>query len=226
MSRRGATTTAAVSALMAGMAAVAAPSSARAQPEGAAGVGIVQPTLDPERPLYFYPAPEPGGVPGGVQPTDSVTFAESPHFVGIATAPPWFAPEGMKLDYDLLWLRAETLTRNFIEVVVNAGEPRPRFTPRTAWVDRHAVHFRPWAEFLLDVYSVETLEPADNPLRSAPAMDAPERGPTIDLPLRPLAIQGEWMRVEGADAREVGLPTGWIRWWRDGRLLVSFSLLS
>ncbi|MEQ9570257.1 MAG: hypothetical protein RLN75_08725 [Longimicrobiales bacterium] len=225
MPLRGAATTAAVSALVAGMAA-AAPSPLRAQPEGPAGVGIVQPTLDPERPLYFYPAADPGDGPGVVGPTDSVTFAESPHFVGIATAPPWFAPEGMKLDYDLLWLRAETLTRNFIEVVVNGTEPRPRFTPRTAWVDRHAVRFRPWAEFLLDVYSVETLEPAGNPLRSAPAPDAPERGPSADLPLRPLAIRGEWMRVEGADAREAGLPTGWIRWWRDGRLLVSFSLLS
>lgn len=189
-------------------------------------VGVVSPPLDPERPLYFYSAPEPSGDPGAATPFDSVTFAEGDHFVGIATAPPWFAPEGLKLDYDLLWMTAETLTRHWVEVVVNTMEPLPRMTPRTAWVSRADAQFRTWSEFLLEVYSVETIDPESNPLRDSPDGAAPGTGSTDNLPLRPLAIQGDWMRVEGADAQEVGLPTGWIRWRADGRLLVRFSLLS
>ncbi len=209
-----------VVALLTGAAAVVLPRGLRAQ------VGIVQPYLDPERPLYFYPAPGPGDHPSVVTPTDSVTFAAGDHYVGIASAPPWFAPEGVKLDYDLLWLKAETLTRNFIEVEVNSLEPRPRFTPRTAWIAREAVRFRPWAELLLDVHSVEILDPVAHPLRTQPSPEAPPEGDAAGMPLRPLAIQGEWMQVEEAEGRESGLLRGWIRWWQDGRLLVSFSFLS
>lgn len=191
-----------------------------------AQVGIVHPHLDPERPLYFYPAPGPGDHPSVVAPMDSVTFQAGAHHVGIATAPPWFAPEGVKLDYDLLWLKAETLTRDYIEVEVNSLEPRPRFTPRTAWIAREAVRFRPWAELLLDVHSVEILDPVAHPLRSNPSAEASAEGDAAGIPLRPLAIQGEWMQVEEAEGRESGLLRGWIRWWQDGRLLVSFSFLS
>lgn len=190
------------------------------------GVGVVRPVLDAERPLRFFAAPAPGDAPATAEAVDSVTFATGDHAVEIATAPPWFAPEGLKLDYDLLWLRAETVTRDWIEVVVNSADPRPRFAPRTLWVAREAVHFEPWSTFLLTVFSVETLDPDTNPLRSSPSADAPAEESTATLPLRPLAIRGDWMRVEGADARELGLPRGWIRWWGDGRLLVSFSLLS
>lgn len=194
--------------------------------QGSASVGIVSPPLDPDRPLYFYSAPGPGEHPSTATPFDSVTFADGDHFVGIATAPPWFAPEGLKLDYDLLWMTAETLTRDWVEVVVNTMDPLPRTTPRTAWVSRADARFRTWSEFLLEVHSVETLDPESNPLRDTPNDTAPGTGSTAGLPLRALAIRGDWMRVEGADAKEVRLPTGWIRWRADGRLLVRFSLLS
>ena len=190
------------------------------------GVGVVQPPIDPARPLYFYGAPHPGVDPRTAPPIDSVTFAAGDHFVGIATAPPWFAPEGLKLDYDLLWLRARTLTRSWIEVEVNAIDPRPRFVPETAWVARESVTFRPWTEFLLDVFSVETLDPDENPIRGAPRPDAEAVGDSSGRPLRPLAIRGDWIRVEAVEGTEADRAEGWIRWRGDGRLLVSFSMLS
>lgn len=190
------------------------------------GVGVVQPPIDPERPLYFYAIPRAGWGPETATPSDSVVFAADEHHVGISSAPPWFAPEGLKLDYDLLWLRARTLTRFWIEVEVNTLDPRPRFVPETAWVAREAVSFRPWSEFLLEVFSVETTGPADNPLRSGPAAEAEVVGDSSGLPLRPLALSGDWLRVEAVEGGETDRPRGWIRWRGDGVLLVSFSLLS
>lgn len=190
------------------------------------GVGVVQPSLDPARPLYFYGAPQPGVDPSTATPIDSVTFAAGDHFVGIATAPPWFAPEGLKLDYDLLWLRARTLTRAWIEVEVNTIEPRPRFVPETAWVAREAVTFRPWTEFLLEVFSVETLDPAANAVRAAPHGDSEVVADSDGRALRPLAIRGEWLRVEAVEGTEADRFEGWVRWRGSSELLVSFSMLS
>jgi hypothetical protein len=190
------------------------------------GVGVVQPRIDPDRPLYFYGEPTPGGAPGGMQPMDSVTFVVGPHFIDIGYAPPWFAPETLKLDYDLLVLRAETLTRSWIEVVVNELDPRPRFIPRTVWVEREAVEFRPWSEFLLDVYSVEPLETSPNPLRSGPGDSFPIVAPTAGAQWHPIAVRGDWLQVDAVEAPEPGGPRGWIRWRRDERLLLRFSLLS
>ena len=190
------------------------------------GVGVIQPPLDPARPLYFYGTPQPGVHPSTATPIDSVTFSAGDHFVGIATAPPWFAPEGLKLDYDLLWLRARTLTPVWIEVEVNTLDPRPRFVPETAWVAREAVSFRPWTEFLLEVFSVETLDPAANPIRAAPRMDSEVVGDSTGRALRPLAIRGDWLRIEAVEGTEADRTEGWVRWRGSSELLLSFSMLS
>lgn len=212
-----------------GLAAVAALTSAAdeiAAQDYPLGVGVVQPRLDPDRPLYFYGPPSAGTDPALANPIDSVTFVAGDHFIGIGTAPPWFSPAGMKLDYDLLWMRAETLTRDWVEVEVNTMEPRPRMTPRTAWVARAAVDFHPWPDFLLRVHSVEATDAASNPLRHAPFDEADAVAGFGEQPLLPLALRGEWIQVESLDSTESDRTTGWLRWTRDGRMLVRFALLS
>ncbi len=215
--------------LLIGWVLVGAPSPAGAQVETdprPLGVGVVQPPLDPAAPLYFYGSPTPGTLPDAATPIDSVTFAAGDHYIGIEYAPPWFAPTGMKLDYDLLWLYAETLTRNWIEVEVNAVEPRPRMTPRTVWIAREAVAFHPWPEFLLRVYSIETLDPERNPVRGSPDDDG-ERLPGFEpQPLLPITIRGEWVEVETLHESEAERRTGWLRWSLNGRIAISFALLN
>lgn len=183
------------------------------------GVGIVRPGLTAGETLYFYGVPGLDRMPDEEVPFDSLVFVQGEHNVDIAYAPPWFMPELLKLDYDILYMRAQTLTRRWIEVVVN------RQTGETRWIDRSAVTFTDWSGFLLDVVAVEVVDPEANPVRSGPDTITAVLS-TAKGPLRPLAVSGSWMQVSTSGLADRIVPTGWIR-WRDGdRLLITWSPLS
>lgn len=184
------------------------------------GLGMVQPHTTPEKVLYFYLAPPFGKLPDEVAPDDSLTFSKSGNHTYIATAPPWFVPEVMKLDYDVLYLRAVTLSQNWIEVIVN------RETGLTRWVDRQAVVFIDWPAFLLGLYAVEILDTGTNPLRVKPLDHASLANPPLRAPLGPIAIQGDWMMVISRETPEAEQRTGWIRWRDASKLLVRLVPLS
>ena len=183
------------------------------------GVGLVRPALVPGQPLYFYGVSDLDDRPGALVPQDSLTFRQGAHYVDVATAPPWFVPEVLKLDYDLLVLRAKTLARHWVEVVVNQR------TGETRWVDRHAVRLDLWPDALLNMAAVEVSDPQANPIRSGPDAATPVLRTTLAL-LQPLAVQGDWLRVGPSELADQQVPQGWVR-WRDGdRLLITYSLLS
>ncbi len=190
------------------------------------GVGVAQVRPDAERPLYFYGSRDAAQYPPTAAPQDSVTFSTGPHHIDIATAPPWFAPENMKLDYDLLYLRAVRLSRYGVEVVVNSSDPLPRSFPRTKWVLRDNVEFRTWTEFLLEVFSVETIDPASNPVRSRPGEDFPAVGPSDGKQWLVRSVEGSWIEVEDVNGTEAETLRGWIRWRHGDELLITYSLLS
>jgi hypothetical protein len=198
-------------------------SSATAQESLPLGLGIASPTaLSADHPLFFYGTP--GGHPSTTPPFDSLTVREGPHHAELATAPPWLDAEAVKLDYDLLIFRVVALRRHWVNVVVHTREVR--WPPQTMWLDREAVAFRPWEVFLLDVFSVETLEAAS--LRSAPSDDAAVVDSTeAGRPVRVLEVQSEWMRVEDAEANERNPgPSGWLRWHDGTRRRIRYSMLS
>lgn len=187
--------------------------------QDAIGVGMVQVEARIGEPLYFFGEPEFDALPDVTSAVDSITFEQGPWYVDIATAPPWLVPETLKLDYDLLLFRAHTVRRDFVEVVVNGLDGR------TAWVARDRIRFRPWSEFLLEVYAVEALDGVSNPVRLKPLDHAAVLAEAV-LPLRPLAMRGDWLQVTTDGLADRIAPTGWIR-WRDGeRLLVTWALLS
>ena len=170
--------------------------------------------------LYFYGTPDFTQLPALMTPRDSVTFGQGPYHVDIMTAPPWFVPEVLKMDYDMLFLRAITLTKNWVEVVVN------RLTGETRWIDAQAVRFVDWPRFLLDMATVEMLDAAANPIRVKPLDYAGILAEAPGIPLQVLAIQGSWMQVSTNGVADRIVPTGWIR-WRDGdQLLISYAPLS
>ena len=44
--------------------------------------------------------------------------------------------------------------------------------------------------------------------------------------MRPLKIENEWMYVELIDDDFNALGNGWIRWTKEGKMLISYNLLS
>ena len=182
------------------------------------GIGMV--TVSPEigKTLRFYSKPQHYELPENVQAIDSLTFKDSRHFVDIATAPPWFAPQYMKLDYGFLQMIAITVQKNWIEVIVN------KTNGQTSWVYRPDVSYATWSDFLLNVQSVELLNPTDFPPRIKP-MDhsSPDESVNANGVFYPIAVKDDWLQVH--PDKEVDHDI-WVRWKRDGILLVKYSMLS
>lgn len=184
------------------------------------GEDIVKPRIVAGTTLYLYTGQLIDDLLHHAAIKDSLTFTRGQYNVDIGTAPPWFVPEYIKLDYDILLLRATTISRNWIEVIVN------RQTGRTAWVDRNAVDYVSWPEFLLQVFSVELITSVKNLLRVKPLESA---GIVLDPgrnSLKPFAVKGEWMKVS-IDGPPGSIPKlGWIRWKKGNQMLITWSLLS
>jgi hypothetical protein len=169
--------------------------------------------------FHFYGDPDMDALPVPQNANDSLVLVMGEHHVDIASAPPWFVPAHMKMDYDLLLLKAITLSQNWIEVEVNSIDGSTR------WVASEAVDFTTWTEFILAVPTVEIIDPGTNPIRIKPLDHASEMADGADALLKPLAVRGEWLMVSTSDLADRMPPTGWIRWRKGDRLLVRYNLL-
>lgn len=182
------------------------------------GMGIVSIAPEDGKVLRFYSKPEHNQLPENLQSVDSLTFKDAKYFIDIATAPPWFVPQYMKLDYGMLQLVALTVQKNWIEVIVN------KTNGQTSWVYRPDVGYSTWSEFLLNVHSVELLNPTDFPPRIKP-MDHASPDESVDANgiFHPISVKEDWLQVH--PDKEVDHDI-WVRWKRDGTLLVKYSMLS
>lgn len=184
----------------------------------ALGLGMAAPIMELGV-FHFYNTPAMDQLPGTFQPTDSLVFEKGEHFTNIISAPPWFVPAHLKLDYDLLLLKVITLSRNWMEVEVNSIDGTTR------WVDRNELTFVTWPEFISTVNTVEIIDTETNPVRLKPLDHAAILAEGANALLVPLAVRGDWLMVSTDGLADRIVPTGWIR-WRDGeRLLVRYNLL-
>jgi hypothetical protein len=80
------------------------------------------------------------------------------------------------------------------------------------------LEFRRWDEYLLSSFAVG-FNALDNPLLETPAIGSKKVTVNEKTPYHPIEIKGEWLKVrwkiEGNES------TGWIKWKRDGLLIVS-----
>lgn len=184
------------------------------------GLGMAKPFLAPAKTLYVYMIPDTEQLPGETKPADSITFVQKQGFVDIATAPPYLVPEVLKLDYNAFYFRVVSLSRYWVEVIVNTTNGH------TAFLDREAVEYLAWPDFFLNVHSVERLNAEKNPVRARP-MDTGSimaSGPNIALTV--VSVHGDWLKVATNGLADRMPPYGYIR-WRDGnQLLVRYSLFS
>lgn len=183
------------------------------------GLGFFQPNIFEQGRINFY---------GNVNleksiiehtPNDSVVFERTETGFTSSYAPPWLYPEHMKIDYGILMFKVIGIGQEFIKVEVNRQNHKFRY------VDKLAGRFISWPEMLMSINSVEPLDKSVQKIRERPF----EQSSEITTPyafLDPLLIEEDWMQVRLLDdsLREAG--KGWIKWKADGKLLISYSLLS
>jgi hypothetical protein len=135
-------------------------------------------------------------------------------------APADFFPAYLKDDYQLCWMKGISMTRHRVQIEVN------KQTGRSLWVDKEALAIHSPAEWILTMNSVDPILPQDYPLRVKPLDHASPSGlDTRDAILSPIEAKGDWIKVE---VTKKGLPQGqaWMRWKKDGQLLVGVNPFS
>ncbi len=185
------------------------------------GLGMFSPNLNDTKTLYFY---------GDINfeksilehaPIDSITFKPAEYGgVEIATAPPWLMPEHLKLDYNILYFKVQTMSQDFLEVTVN------RTSEQTSYVDRRAGQLLYWPQFFMSVHSVEFLNSENQSIYARPFDNSGELSVVSYSFMQPLKIKQEWMFVSLITDTYEEVAQGWIRWTRNGELLITYSLLS
>lgn len=182
------------------------------------GLGMFAPNFSERTPLYFYGNPFLKKSIQNHSPYDSLTFVKTQHgHYDIATAPPWFMPRHLKLDYEVLLFEVQSVTQEFIEITVNT------VSNQTTYVSRDAGTITYWPEFLLNVNSVEFPNPEKEIIYVKPLNSASSINTSYSF-MKPLRIKRGWMYVELQDDNFEPKGKGWIKWIQDGKLLIKYSL--
>ncbi|WP_431137226.1 hypothetical protein [Psychroserpens mesophilus] len=184
------------------------------------GLGMFTPNLNENDILYFYGNPYFKSSLSNRLPTDSLTFKSGKYGgYNIALAPPWLVPEHLKLDYGILYFKAISITKEFVEIEVNT------LTNQTAYVNIMSGKLMYWPEFLLDINSIEFLNSETQKVFVKPLEHAGIVNEHYSF-MRPLKVKQNWMYVELLTDNFNSVGKGWVKWIHDGKLLIHYSLLS
>lgn len=196
-------------------------SSSKIYGETEMGLGMVKLDFYNRKVIYFYGFPNLEKPVSDHKPTDSLVFMQTEHNqIDISYAPPWFYPEHQKLDYDILYFKLLTMNRDWVQVELN------KKTGQSAWMSRNDVSVLLWQEFLLNVFSIENLDPKSNLLRIKPLLHASEVMIKEYEIMAPVMIKDSWLKVNLFDKDFNIVGEAWLQWQYNGRLLITYSLLS
>ncbi|HRP91853.1 MAG: hypothetical protein IT276_01255 [Ignavibacteriaceae bacterium] len=196
-------------------------SSSKIYGETEMGLGMVKPDFYNRKVIYFYGFPNLEKPVSDHKPTDSLVFMQTEHNqIDISYAPPWFYPEHQKLDYDILYFKLLTMNRDWVQVELN------KKTGQSAWMSRNDVSVLLWQEFLLNVFSIENLDPKSNLLRIKPLVHASEVMIKEYEIMAPVMIKDSWLKVNLFDKDFNIVGEAWLQWQYNGRLMITYSLLS
>ena len=136
------------------------------------GLGFFAPNFHESPVLYVYGNPNLEKSVADPIPIDSIVFERLARSgFDISYAPPWLAPDHLKLDYDMLYFRMQSLGRDFVEVTVNTRNQQ------IAYVSREVGKSLYWPEFLLNINSVEYLKGMDQGVYVKPLTHAGKQCP-------------------------------------------------
>lgn len=183
------------------------------------GIGIASPKFGEIIAFYFY-TPNLEKPVDEHTPSDSVSFKKTEYGKEISFAPPWFFPQNMKMDYGILTFKVIALRREWALLEVN------KVNGKTAWVNSFDINFIPWEQFLLNVHSVESVDPIKNPPRTRPFDYSDPTQLQGEVILSPVEIRNEWVKVRIQDNGYNKIGEGWVKWRTIDQLLVRYNLLS
>jgi hypothetical protein len=185
---------------------------------GQAGIGFFKPHFFELDKLFFYNRPDFNHSILEQTPQDSITFelTENGGFQ-ISTAPPWLSPVHYKPDYELLLFSVLGMSNDFLAVVVNEEDGLVRY------IDRKSGEFITWSDFLLQVNSIEPLQPENPSLKVKPLDHSSDMNEEFDF-LKPLLVQGDWVycTLLRDDLTENG--KAWLRWKNHHQVLITYSI--
>ncbi|GEO23616.1 hypothetical protein CQA01_41500 [Cyclobacterium qasimii] len=188
--------------------------------ENEMGQGFFSPNFTENDKLYFYTPSDPDAWNGIGEAIDSLVFIKTQHgHYDIQYAPPYFFPEISKLDYDRLLIKVLTSGKFMLEVEIN------RKTGQTVLIDKFSGDLIYWPEFILNINSVEILEEYPQKIRIKPLDNASENVKAYEF-LQPIAVRGDWLKVNLTDSNFATLDQGWIKWKSGDRLIIRYSLFS
>ena len=188
-------------------------SSTRSSSVSYVGIGWFKPDL--QSPLHFFASNR----QSGNTKVDSILFDKSnAGRKDITYAPPWLAPDHLKLDYDIFFFRVKSLSRNYAEVYVN------RFNGSTRWIALESGAYISWEEFLLNVHSVEFINSGDK-VHIKPLDHSSTVNISYDF-MTPITVTGNWLQVHLFSDQYEKTGEGWILWRKNDSLKITWSLLS
>lgn len=184
------------------------------------GIGFFIPNFHEHRTLYFY---------GGVNlekgltehmPQDSIVFTldENQNYT-TTYAPPWLVPAQLKLDYGIIHFKALGVGHDFVMVETNAKDNRK------SYLNKNKGTLVAWPEYILSMNSVEPIDKSSQKIHIKPLDHAGEVQAEFDI-ITPLLVKGEWLYgiLQKDDRTETG--KGWIRWCKEGNILITYSPFS
>lgn len=183
------------------------------------GLGMYKPHFHKQRALHFYSDPNLHKSVNEHLPIDSLIFEQTDYGIEITYAPPWFNPKHLKLDYDILWMRIQSMGYEFAEVTVNES------TGTTYFVSLNSGEAVYWPAFLLNVHSIDLHDNYPQTVRYKPLDHATEVS-TAFYAMQAVAVDGDWLQVvlKNENYEEKGI--GWIRWRNCDEMWVKWSILS
>ncbi|MEZ4858694.1 MAG: hypothetical protein R2781_07775 [Flavobacteriaceae bacterium] len=188
--------------------------------EPSMGMGFFAPNYYENPTLYFYGNLNLEKSLMDHTPYDSITFKINKfNSYEIATAPPWLVPDHFKLDYDMLYFKIESVTEEFVEVVVNAQNNQ------TSYLSKRSGKVVYWPEFLLGVNSIEFAQGSAEKVRARPFEVSGEINTPYQF-MKPIKVKGEWAEVLLLDGGFQKVGKGWVQWKKDNTLLIIYNLLS
>ncbi|QIE58876.1 hypothetical protein G5B37_04655 [Rasiella rasia] len=184
------------------------------------GEGFFTPNTKDVAVLYLYDTPN-SKAGSQERAIDSITFTKrhGNYVDGIGYAPKGFEPFNEKLDYGIFIMRVKRLGVDYTEIVINES------TGTTAYVHTYSGNFMSWGQFMLNCHSVEFIDKNqkvyDHPMvKSAGRIITPAY-------FKPRYVMGDWMEVEIlADDYNTVKGKCWIRWKKDGKLLINYNLFA